>query len=149
MHIPTQIELYLRHAAQAVAFWLALQCQKWPHGYRYSPLGKRLRIENNSKKFAFIPYATKWNVNLLYVTPNKRYMTKHFLVMSAVFFALNGQAQTAPQQLTIKGASIDSATGEPLGYVTVILQLAQNAKPIRKAVTKPDGRFVLTAPAGQ
>src|ERR1700722_13425280 len=78
----------------------------------------------------------------------KRYMTKYFLVMSAVFFALAGQAQTAPQQLTIKGASIDSATGEPLGYVTVILQLAQNAKPIRKVVTKPDGSFVLTAPAG-
>jgi len=78
----------------------------------------------------------------------KRYMRKYFLVLSAVLFALAVRAQTVPQSLTIKGVSIDSATGEPLGYVTVILQLAQNAKPISKVVTKLDGSFLLTAPAG-
>jgi outer membrane receptor for ferrienterochelin and colicin len=75
-------------------------------------------------------------------------MAKYFLVLSVVFFAFSGQAQTAPQPLTIKGISIDSVSGEPLAYVTVILQLAPNAKPIKKVVTKSDGSFVITGPAG-
>jgi outer membrane receptor protein involved in Fe transport len=75
-------------------------------------------------------------------------MTKYFLLLSAVFFALAGHAQTAAQPLTVKGTAIDSANGQPLAYATVILQLAQNAKPIRKVVTKLDGSFALTAPAG-
>jgi hypothetical protein len=81
-------------------------------------------------------------------------MTKYVFLLLLILFSFAGRSQTpaqtqaTPQPLTIKGMAADSATGEPLAYVTVILQLAQNAKPIRKVVTKTDGSFALRAPAG-
>ncbi len=75
-------------------------------------------------------------------------MKKYFLFLTVVVCSFAGRAQTPAQPLTVKGVSIDSATSEPLAYVTVILQLPPNAKPVRKVITKTDGSFVLTAPAG-
>jgi outer membrane receptor protein involved in Fe transport len=51
--------------------------------------------------------------------------------------------------LKVDGTVIDSATKSPLGYVTVALQDAQTQRPVKSTLTKGDGSFELTAPAGR
>ena len=58
------------------------------------------------------------------------------------------QTQPAPQLLTVKGITIDSATNKPLGYVTVTLQ-DSTQKSVKAGLSKDDGSFELKAVAGK
>jgi outer membrane receptor protein involved in Fe transport len=52
-------------------------------------------------------------------------------------------AQTAQQNLTIKGVAIDSAVNKPLGFVTIALTDAATNLPVKSTLTKDDGIFEL------
>ncbi len=58
-------------------------------------------------------------------------------------------AQTAPQALTVKGITIDSATNKPLGYVTVALVDAATQKSVKGGLTGDDGSFELKSVTGK
>lgn len=68
------------------------------------------------------------------------------LLFSFTVFAAFGQAH---HTITVRGKVIDSAAQSPLGYATVALQDAATKLPVRASLTKNDGSFVLTAPAGK
>ncbi|MDR3695129.1 TonB-dependent receptor domain-containing protein [Mucilaginibacter sp.] len=76
-------------------------------------------------------------------------MKKLLLVAFCCFIWVGLRAQTTPQMLTVKGISIDSAANKPLGYVTVALYDTASKKSIKAGLTKDDGSFQLTAPAGK
>ena len=74
---------------------------------------------------------------------------KNLLLILLLFFAIIGvRGQTSPT-ITVKGKIIDSATQSLLGYATVALQDAATKSPIKATLSKTDGSFVLTAPAGK
>jgi outer membrane receptor protein involved in Fe transport len=80
-------------------------------------------------------------------------MKKLLSLLPAVLFATTGYAQNAAAggpapSISIKGIAIDSATGQPMSFVTVTLQAPQSGKAIKKVVTKSDGTFVVKVPAG-
>src|SRR5580698_7668614 len=75
-------------------------------------------------------------------------MKKLLSLLPAVLFAAFGFAQNAAPSISIKGIVLDSATGQPMAFVTVTLQVPQSGKAIKKVVTKSDGTFVVKAPAG-
>src|SRR5579863_3962527 len=75
-------------------------------------------------------------------------MKKLLSLIPAVLFATFGLAQNAAPSISIKGIVLDSATGQPMSYVTVTVQVPQSGKAIKKVVTKPDGTWVVKAPAG-
>ena len=75
-------------------------------------------------------------------------MKKLFSLLSAVLFATFGVAQNAAPSISIKGIALDSATGQPMSFVTVTLQAPQSGKAVKKVVTKSDGTFVVKASAG-
>jgi len=66
-----------------------------------------------------------------------------------VFTAIGVCGQPKPHTFTVKGMVIDSATQAPLGYATVALQDAATKAPVKATLSKNDGSFVLTAPAGK
>jgi hypothetical protein len=68
------------------------------------------------------------------------------LLFSAAATSLWGQT---PHTITIKGRIIDSATQSPMGYATVALQDAATKSPVKATLSKNDGSFMLTAPAGK
>jgi len=75
-------------------------------------------------------------------------MKKLFALLPAVLFAAFGFAQNAVPSISIKGIVLDSATGQPMAFVTLTLQVPQSGKAIKKVVTKSDGTFVVKVPAG-
>ncbi|MBE9584694.1 TonB-dependent receptor [Mucilaginibacter sp. JRF] len=58
-------------------------------------------------------------------------------------------AQAPGGNISVKGIVIDSATNKPLDFVTVALQDAATKSPVKSALSKGDGSFELTAPAGK
>src|SRR5580658_127685 len=79
-------------------------------------------------------------------------MKKMLFLLPSVLFATMGYAQNAAAggpvpSISIKGIVLDSATGQPMNYVTVTLQDPQSGKAIKKVVTKSDGTFIVKAPA--
>lgn len=62
--------------------------------------------------------------------------------------ALSVRAQ-APHTLTVKGTIIDSATQSPLSYATVALQDVVTKGSVKTTLSRSDGTFLLTAPAGK
>jgi outer membrane receptor protein involved in Fe transport len=75
-------------------------------------------------------------------------MKKLLTLLPAVLVAVFGLAQNAAPSISVKGIAIDSATGQPMAYVTVALQIQQSGRAIKKVVTKSDGSFAVKAPAG-
>jgi outer membrane receptor protein involved in Fe transport len=75
-------------------------------------------------------------------------MKKLLYLLPAVLFPVFALAQNAAPSISIKGVALDSATDQPMGYVTVALEVPQSGKAIKKIVTKSDGSFVVKAPAG-
>jgi outer membrane receptor protein involved in Fe transport len=75
-------------------------------------------------------------------------MKKWSFLLSALFLSAFGFAQNAAPSISIKGIVLDSATGQPMGFVTATLQVPQSGKAIRKVVTKGDGSFVVKVPTG-
>jgi outer membrane receptor protein involved in Fe transport len=75
-------------------------------------------------------------------------MKKWFSLLPALFLTGFGFAQNPAPSISIKGIAIDSATSQPMAFVTVTLQVMQSGKAIKKIVTSGDGSFVVKAPAG-
>ncbi|HLY68726.1 MAG TPA: carboxypeptidase-like regulatory domain-containing protein, partial [Puia sp.] len=78
----------------------------------------------------------------------KKSLMKPCLLMPVIFLTACCFAQNAVQSFSIKGIAIDSATGQPLAYVTVTLQNHQSLKSIKTTLTKGDGSFVIKEPKG-
>jgi outer membrane receptor protein involved in Fe transport len=70
-----------------------------------------------------------------------------FLLLSVLFGSLVS-AQNAAPTIAITGIVLDSATAQPMGYVTVALQNPQSGKVLKKIVTRNDGSFAVKAPVG-
>lgn len=68
------------------------------------------------------------------------------LLLICAAFAAHGQASRV---LTVKGKVIDSATQGPLSYATAALQDTATKSTVKATLSKNDGSFVLTAPAGK
>lgn len=68
-------------------------------------------------------------------------MKRLLLLAICCYLSANVMAQTTPQILTVKGTVIDSATNQPLSYVTVVLQDAKTKAPLKSSLTKDDGSF--------
>ena len=62
------------------------------------------------------------------------------LCITVCSFAQN----TTPSNATIKGSVIDSATNQPLGYVTIAVVDAATNQPVKSTFSKEDGTFVLS-----
>ncbi len=75
-------------------------------------------------------------------------MKKLLLITIAGFFSAFALAQNTPTT-TVKGITIDSVTNEPLPYGTVALQDEKTQAAVRSTLTKEDGSFELTVPAGK
>ena len=58
-------------------------------------------------------------------------------------------AQTSKSNLSIKGVVADSITGKPLAYVTVALQDVKTRLSVKSVVSREDGSFEISAPAGK
>ncbi|MCD8741092.1 TonB-dependent receptor [Mucilaginibacter roseus] len=58
-------------------------------------------------------------------------------------------AQAPAGNISVKGVVIDSTTNKPLDFVTVALQDAGTKLPVKSALSKGDGSFTLSAPAGK
>ncbi len=67
----------------------------------------------------------------------------------ALCFSISLLAQDKPNNITVKGLTIDSVTNKSLDFVTVALQDPQTKVPVKSMVTNEDGSFELTAPAGK
>jgi outer membrane receptor protein involved in Fe transport len=76
-------------------------------------------------------------------------MKKLILITIAVCFSFTLSAQNSPKTVTIKGTTVDSLTKKPLDFVTAALQDAKTKLPVKSTLTKDDGSFELTAPAGK
>ncbi|HEY8927620.1 MAG TPA: outer membrane beta-barrel family protein [Mucilaginibacter sp.] len=75
---------------------------------------------------------------------------KRFLLMAlCCYFSAAVLAQPSPQTLTVKGTAIDSATNQPIGYVTVALLDGATKKSVRGGLTKDDGTFELKTVTGK
>ena len=70
-------------------------------------------------------------------------MKKLLLVTLGCFIFVASFAQTAPQNITIKGIAIDSAMNKAMGYVTIALTDAATNQPVKSTLTKDDGTFEL------
>lgn len=67
-----------------------------------------------------------------------------------MLLGLNAYAQQNPTaSLTVKGLVIDSATNQPASFATTVLQDANTHQSVRSTLTKDNGTFELTAPAGK
>jgi len=70
-------------------------------------------------------------------------------VLLLICIALGVRGQQKPHVFTVKGMVIDSATQGPLGYATVALQDAATKTSVKATLSKNDGSFLLTVPAGK
>jgi hypothetical protein len=77
-----------------------------------------------------------------------RQMKQILLTLLAASFSIAALAQI-PKTLTVKGIVTDSATNQPISYVTVALQLAKGQIAVKSVLTKEDGSFELSAPSGK
>src|SRR5580698_1620983 len=75
-------------------------------------------------------------------------MKKCSFLLPAIFFVASGFTQNIAQFISIKGIVTDSATLQPISYVTVILKDNKSGRSIRSVVTKTDGSFLIKAPLG-
>jgi hypothetical protein len=75
-------------------------------------------------------------------------MKKWLFLLPAIFVSAFGFGQNAGASISIKGIVLDSATDQPMGFVTVTLQVPQSGKAIKKVVTKGDGSFLVKAATG-
>lgn len=64
-----------------------------------------------------------------------------FILLGLVF--LQSRAQTNIPVLNLKGTVLDSATGKPLAYATLVLQNASTRVPLKNFLSKDDGSFEL------
>jgi Outer membrane protein beta-barrel family/CarboxypepD_reg-like domain len=55
-------------------------------------------------------------------------------------------AQTNNHLIQLKGTVVDSATGKPLAYATLVLQNSKTKAPIKNFLSKDDGSFEISAP---
>ena len=76
-------------------------------------------------------------------------MKKIILIITTLCFSISLSAQTVPNLITVKGIAIDSVTNKPLDFVTTALQDPQTKAPVKSMLTKEDGSFELSAPAGK
>jgi len=76
-------------------------------------------------------------------------MKKIILILITLCFSISLSAQTVPNSIIVKGIAIDSATNKPLDFVTTALQDPQTKVPVKNMLTKEDGSFELSAPAGK
>ncbi|WP_457128047.1 TonB-dependent receptor domain-containing protein [Mucilaginibacter sp. HD30] len=76
-------------------------------------------------------------------------MKKIILILITLCFSISLSAQTVPNLITVKGIAIDSVTNKPLDFVTTALQDPQTKAPVKSMLTKEDGSFELSAPAGK
>lgn len=76
-------------------------------------------------------------------------MKKILFILIASCFSISLSAQNAPNLIVVKGIAIDSASNKPLDFVTVALQDPQTKVPVKSMLTKEDGSFELSAPAGK
>lgn len=77
------------------------------------------------------------------------FMKKLILIVITLCFSFSLSAQNTPNLITVKGIAIDSATNTPLDFVTVALQNPQTKASVKSMLTKDDGSFELSAPAGK
>ncbi|HSZ87420.1 MAG TPA: carboxypeptidase-like regulatory domain-containing protein, partial [Puia sp.] len=73
---------------------------------------------------------------------------KGCLLMPGIFLTACCFAQNTVQSFSIKGIAVDSATLQPMSYVTVVLQNSKSGRSIKSAVTKSDGSFLIKATLG-
>src|ERR1700733_8486826 len=76
----------------------------------------------------------------------KGFVMRHILILLLLSISFHLFAQP-PQQITVKGTAVDSASRKPLGFATLILRNAQSAAPVKSMLTKDDGTFEFTAPS--
>ncbi|HEY0246587.1 MAG TPA: TonB-dependent receptor [Mucilaginibacter sp.] len=76
-------------------------------------------------------------------------MKKLLLITIASFVSLLAWGQTTPQTIMVKGTLTDSVTHAALSFATTALQDPQTKLSVKTTLTKDDGSFVLTAPAGK
>ncbi|MFD0748725.1 TonB-dependent receptor domain-containing protein [Mucilaginibacter calamicampi] len=76
-------------------------------------------------------------------------MKKHLLILISLCFSISLSAQNTPKIITVKGLTIDSATNKALDFVTVALVDPQTKAAVKSMLTKEDGSFELSAPAGK
>jgi hypothetical protein len=75
-------------------------------------------------------------------------MRSILLTALCCYFSTLAIAQNNAQTISIKGAVIDSANNQSMGYVTVALQDASTKQPVTSNLTKDDGSFELKAKPG-
>jgi len=75
-------------------------------------------------------------------------MKKILLAIFCCSLSILASAQTSAPTITIKGSVIDSASKQPIGYVTVALEDAKSKTTVRSNLTKDDGTFQLKGPVG-
>lgn len=76
-------------------------------------------------------------------------MKKLLLCLWICLYCAVAHAQNTGQTLTIKGIVIDSVSHQPLSYATVVIQEAKTQTSVKSVLTKEDGKFELSAPAGK
>ncbi|WP_335967281.1 outer membrane beta-barrel family protein [Galbibacter sp. PAP.153] len=76
---------------------------------------------------------------------------RHFCFIAATLFSafIHAQRPNAEKQITLTGTVIDSETGEPLEYATLVLQSIDNPEQVTGGVTDQTGTFSVEAPAGK
>jgi len=76
-------------------------------------------------------------------------MKKLLLITIALFCSMLAFGQAVLPTITVRGTVIDSVTKQPVSYVTTALQDVKTQLSVRSTLTKEDGSFELTAPAGK
>jgi len=76
-------------------------------------------------------------------------MKKILLSFLTNFFFFIAIAQNTQPTITVKGTVIDTANNQALSYVTTALQDSKTQLSVRSTLSKEDGSFELTVPAGK
>ena len=74
---------------------------------------------------------------------------KQLLPLFFFFISFNLLAQQTTQKITIRGVVVDSVSSRPLSFVTLIVNNAENAQPVKSALSKDDGAFEFIVPANK
>ena len=88
-------------------------------------------------------------MTVLSLIPEHLHMKKTLLILFSICFSISLSAQNTPNTITVKGLTIDSATNKALDFVTVALVDPQTKASVKSMLTKEDGSFELSAPAGK
>ncbi|MDB4926839.1 TonB-dependent receptor [Mucilaginibacter sp.] len=75
-------------------------------------------------------------------------MKKLLLIIFSICFSVLAFGQNQ-KSLTVKGLVIDSVSKQPIGYATIGLQNTKTQVAVKSALTKDDGVFEITVPAGK